>query len=415
MVYWCLYIFIIDFAAWSNKAYKKNKISNILNNVLNFIFLNILFIIHIFYKYVLKIFKEYIDFKYISKINEYLLIRNNKLNTKKEFNLLVLNNNISYNSIILNQLNKYNIILNYIYLASNNYMYYEYILNKKMNNFLFNNKPKYIYYLASEINTFSERNVNKLVYSNLLNKIRIKNNYVFNLNQFRHSGIFEGVWAFFPTIIILLILIPSLILIYSFEDIINPKMSVKVIGNQWYWTYEMDSWLEYKNNINKTEFNFINNESEEIRYNYNNINEYDVLYKILDNKELLLNNDTYSDILYNNLIKNNWVSFNEKNIKLVYCTFSFDSVIKDLDSLNLGEKRLLEVDNRLILSTNETIRFLITAADVLHSFSVPELGLKVDAVPGRLNQLLSFINRPGIYYGHVQNYVVWIMLLCLLL
>jgi hypothetical protein len=63
--------------------------------------------------------------------------------------------------------------------------------------------------------------------------------------------------------------------------------------------------LEYKNNINKTEFNFINNESEEIRYNYNNINEYDVLYKILDNKELLLNNDTYSDILYNNLIKNN--------------------------------------------------------------------------------------------------------------
>jgi hypothetical protein len=72
-------------------------------------------------------------------------------------------------------------------------MYYEYILNKKMNNFLFNNKPKYIYYLASEINTFSERNVNKLVYSNLLNKIRIKNNYVFNLNQFRHSGIFEGV------------------------------------------------------------------------------------------------------------------------------------------------------------------------------------------------------------------------------
>jgi len=88
---------------------------------------------------------------------------------------------------------------------------------------------------------------------------------------------------------------------------------------------------------------------------------------------------------------------------LVYCTFSFDSVIKDLDSLNLGEKRLLEVDNRLILSTNETIRFLITAADVLHSFSVPELGLKVDAVPGRLNQLLSFINRPGIYYGQCSE------------
>jgi heme/copper-type cytochrome/quinol oxidase subunit 2 len=168
----------------------------------------------------------------------------------------------------------------------------------------------------------------------------------------------------------------------------------------------MDSWIEYKNNSNNTEFNYINNENKELRYNFKNINELNVLYNIFSNKELLINNSLLENILYNTLINEEWIYSNEKDIKTIYCNFSFDSVIKDLDALNLGEKRLLEVDNRLILSTNETIRYLITASDVLHSFNVPELGLKVDAVPGRLNQLLSFINRPGIYYGHVQNYVV---------
>jgi len=72
-------------------------------------------------------------------------------------------------------------------------MYFEYISYKKMNNFLYNNKPKYIYYLTSEINIFSGKDINKILYSNFLNKIRNNYNYVFSLNQFRHSGAFEGV------------------------------------------------------------------------------------------------------------------------------------------------------------------------------------------------------------------------------
>jgi hypothetical protein len=72
-------------------------------------------------------------------------------------------------------------------------MYYEYILYKKINNFLYNSKPKYIYYLTSEINLFNEKNMNKMLYSDFINKIRNNYTYVFNLNQFRHSGIFEGV------------------------------------------------------------------------------------------------------------------------------------------------------------------------------------------------------------------------------
>lgn len=68
-----------------------------------------------------------------------------------------------------------------------------------------------------------------------------------------------------------------------------------------------------------------------------------------------------------------------------------------------GSLRLLEVDNRAILPLNSQIRVLITAADVLHSWAVPSLGVKVDATPGRLNQTSFFINRGGLFYGQCSE------------
>jgi len=64
-----------------------------------------------------------------------------------------------------------------------------------------------------------------------------------------------------------------------------------------------------------------------------------------------------------------------------------------------GSKRLLEVDKALRLPINITIRILVTSTDVLHAWSVPELGIKIDAVPGRLNQFIITICKPGVYYG----------------
>jgi len=94
---------------------------------------------------------------------------------------------------------------------------------------------------------------------------------------------------------------------------------------------------------------------------------------------------------------------NDDISKNIYTSYAFNSVILDLNSLEVGNKRLLEVDNRLVLSTNLTTRFLVSSADVLHSFSVADLGFKVDATPGRLNQLLVFISRPGVYYGQCSE------------
>nr|YP_009538093.1 cytochrome c oxidase subunit II [Auzakia danava]AYN60875.1 cytochrome c oxidase subunit 2 [Auzakia danava] len=70
---------------------------------------------------------------------------------------------------------------------------------------------------------------------------------------------------------------------------------------------------------------------------------------------------------------------------------------------NLNNFRLLDVDNRIILPMNNQIRILITATDVIHSWTVPSLGVKVDANPGRLNQTSFYINRPGIFYGQCSE------------
>ena len=71
--------------------------------------------------------------------------------------------------------------------------------------------------------------------------------------------------------------------------------------------------------------------------------------------------------------------------------------------LNPGDLRLLEVDNRLIVPIQAQVRVLVTAADVLHSFAVPSLSVKIDAVPGRLNQTSFFIKRPGVFYGQCSE------------
>jgi len=139
----------------------------------------------------------------------------------------------------------------------------------------------------------------------------------------------EIFWTLLPSALLICIIVPSFILLYNSEIFIEPSFTVKIIGNQWYWTYE-----------------------------------YDFL--------------------------------NETIIK-------FDSVTIDEENLKKGQFRLFMVDNFLVLPTNTHIRVLITSNDVLHSWTVPSIGLKLDACPGRLNQGSIYINRPGIYFGQCSE------------
>jgi len=86
-----------------------------------------------------------------------------------------------------------------------------------------------------------------------------------------------------------------------------------------------------------------------------------------------------------------------------FLNVEFDSYIIPTTDLLSGEYRLLEVDNRIVLPINRETRVLVTAADVIHSWTVPALGVKVDAVPGRLNQLGFTSNIPGIFYGQCSE------------
>nr|YP_009186317.1 cytochrome c oxidase subunit II [Teleogryllus oceanicus]ALO71664.1 cytochrome c oxidase subunit 2 [Teleogryllus oceanicus] len=151
----------------------------------------------------------------------------------------------------------------------------------------------------------------------------------FNLytNRFLLEGqTIEIIWTILPAITLIFIALPSLRLLYLLDESMDPLITMKTIGHQWYWSYE---YMDFKN------------------------------------------------------------------------TIEFDSYMSALE--NMSSFRLLDVDNRTILPMNTQIRTLVTAADVIHSWTVPALGVKTDATPGRLNQINFMINRPGVFYGQCSE------------
>nr|AFG29089.1 cytochrome c oxidase subunit II [Dictya steyskali] len=86
-----------------------------------------------------------------------------------------------------------------------------------------------------------------------------------------------------------------------------------------------------------------------------------------------------------------------------FLNVEFDSYMVPTTDLPLDGFRLLDVDNRVVLPINSQVRILVTAADVIHSWTVPALGVKVDGTPGRLNQTNFLINRPGLFYGQCSE------------
>nr|UEK24898.1 cytochrome c oxidase subunit II [Kolla paulula] len=81
----------------------------------------------------------------------------------------------------------------------------------------------------------------------------------------------------------------------------------------------------------------------------------------------------------------------------------FDSYMKTTEELSKNEFRLLDTDNRIILPYNISTRILVTSTDVIHSWTVPSLGVKIDASPGRINQGNILISRPGLFFGQCSE------------
>lgn len=147
-----------------------------------------------------------------------------------------------------------------------------------------------------------------------------------------HGTTLEIVWTLIPALVLVVIAVPSFALLYSVDEIVDPALTVKVIGHQWYWSYE------------------------------------------------------YSDY--------------EKEDG---SSIAFDSYMLPDDERQVGQLRLLEVDNRIALPVDTHVRLIITAADVLHCWTVPSFGVKRDACPGRLNQASVYVKRPGVFYGQCSE------------
>ena len=84
-------------------------------------------------------------------------------------------------------------------------------------------------------------------------------------------------------------------------------------------------------------------------------------------------------------------------------TIEFESYVIPDDMLEPGNLRLLDTDTSIVVPVDTHIRFVVTANDVIHCFTIPSLGMKVDATPGRLNQVSALIQRTGVYYGQCSE------------
>ena len=146
-----------------------------------------------------------------------------------------------------------------------------------------------------------------------------------------HNATIEVIWTLIPSFILILIAIPSFGLLYAMDDIIDPEVTIKTVGHQWYWSYE---YSDYVSTVGK---------------------------------------------------------------------ISFDSYMIPDAELSLGQLRLLEVDNSVVLPVGVYVRINVTAADVLHSWAVPSLGIKIDAVPHRINSGIIFLQRTGVFYGQCSE------------
>ena len=143
-----------------------------------------------------------------------------------------------------------------------------------------------------------------------------------------HNTILEVVWTIIPVVILVVIAVPSFRLLYFESNIPTPDVTIKVIGKQWYWTYEYPG---------------------------------------------------------------------AKG-------FTFDSLIlSDADDAKQGKPRLLGVDNPIYVPVNKVVEIETTGADVIHSWALPEMGVKMDAVPGRLNKTWFKADRTGVFYGQCSE------------
>jgi heme/copper-type cytochrome/quinol oxidase subunit 2 len=223
-----------------------------------------------------------------------------------------------------------------------------------------------------------------------------------------HIGWLEVVWTIIPIFILTAIAIPSFKLLYALDVVNSPLVTLKCIGNQWYWTYESDI---VKPTIQENIALYLN---QQHFLKLNTITEAEDLHTVdtlpfrgaafYTHAQLMKARNLVLDTESKNMLSA--ISYLMKISHLAQDaaeSFAIDSYMLDVDELQLGAFRLLEVDNYPKLPADAEIRIAVTGTDVIHSYAVPSLGIKIDAIPGRLNQFGIRVRSPGTYYGQCSE------------
>ncbi|MTI42949.1 cytochrome c oxidase subunit II [Roseibium hamelinense] len=162
-----------------------------------------------------------------------------------------------------------------------------------------------------------------------------------------HNTMIEVVWTVVPILILVVIAIPSFRLLYKQLDIPEYQMTVKATGYQWYWGYE------------------------------------------------------YTDEDMGGLFFDSYMVGDATNAER---DLAARQEVAEERGVPLAEvPRLLAVDNEMVVPVDTTVRLQVTAADVIHAFAMPSMGLKIDAIPGRLNETWFRARETGVYYGQCSE------------
>lgn len=178
----------------------------------------------------------------------------------------------------------------------------------------------------------------------------------------------ETIWTLLPAAILFTLAMPSFGLLYSMSENVHPSLTLKVVGHQWYWSYEYP------------EVNILEEDEDETLEVNDNVSDKSYVKK--------LDFGDKPSYYYNAASANHLI---------------FDSYIVKNQDLSRGGLRVLEVDRRVVLPEKTHIRILVTAADTIHSWAIPSLGLKLDGCPGRIQYTTLYVKRRGVYYGQCSE------------
>jgi cytochrome c oxidase subunit 2 len=226
-----------------------------------------------------------------------------------------------------------------------------------------------------------------------------------------HNTLIEVAWTLIPVLILVGIAVPSFRLLFQQLDIPKADLTVKATGKQWYWSYS------YPDN-GKFEFDSLLAQDKQPR-----LLGVDNEMVVPVNKVIRVQT-TGADVIHAFAVPSFKLLFLQLNIpaadvtvkatgKQWYWTYNYPDGKFEFDSLMLQDAdrkkiqpeppRLLGVDNEMVVPVNKVIRIQTTGADVIHSIAVPAFGIKIDSIPGRLNETWFKATKVGMYYGQCSE------------